>query len=419
MSETPDTHFAADERARLLNEVRAYLPGFLGSAARLGRAPIDVIDDLLGLQPSDLQRVTAVHVLLSEPVQRFVDALPHGLRRPATTTERPPVATQAVRGGIDWGATTRARAQRGWDQGVYVVRSAERKFETPENQALAWVLRELDAMSLRAVGTSDTSNRGGALGRIAETRAKLDATRRFGWLRAVEPARPTRRTLRRLAASRRSFYREDLRATWAVLERYVDPREEDLVELLTQRFFEPERDWQLFEIVVALRLARAFVGVGSPDPTGLLVGSVSSRRAFASYRLADGDVVSLWYQAWPPGGGRSEHGAARETHGVAAGASRPDLVITRRGPHPDAVVLELKATRHAGYLGSGLSQLLGYIAEWPARFGPAPAGWLVAPASQAFRDAPAGANAVWVVSADSVADAAVRRFVPQQLQSRR
>jgi hypothetical protein len=37
-----------------------------------------------------------------------------------------------------------------------------------------------------------------------------------------------------------------------------EPSEADLTDLLCQRYFEPERNWQLYELVVALRIARAF-----------------------------------------------------------------------------------------------------------------------------------------------------------------
>jgi hypothetical protein len=49
----------------------------------------------------------------------------------------------------------------------------------------------------------------------------------------------------------------------------------------------------------------------------------------------------------------------------------------------------MKASRSPGYLGSGLSQLLGYLAERPEMPGVAPRGWLVAPAAAPFSRADA------------------------------
>jgi hypothetical protein len=96
---------------------------------------------------------------------------------------------------------------------------------------------------------------------------------------------------------------------------------------------------------------------------------------------------------------------------VAAGGTRPDLIIQRTGAAPDCVVVELKATRSPSYLGEGLSQLLGYLHDRPEQLGPAPAGWVVAPASESFQSAAAGEGALWVLDAGAVGRAATDRFV--------
>lgn len=95
---------------------------------------------------------------------------------------------------------------------------------------------------------------------------------------------------------------------------------------------------------------------------------------------------------------------------LRAGASRPDLYIVRLGQAPDAAILELKASRSGSYLGSGLSQLLGYLKERPDAWTKDPSGWLVAPPSAAYRSADPSDEELWMVSSDDVAQAAVERF---------
>ncbi len=73
-------------------------------------------------------------------------------------------------------------------------------------------------------------------------------------------------------------------------------------------------------------------------------------------------------------------------------------------------MLELKATRSGSYLGSGLSQLLGYLKEWPDAWTTQPSGWLIAPASSAYIAAHPSEDELWIVSSDDVAGAAVERF---------
>jgi hypothetical protein len=239
----------------------------------------------------------------------------------------------------------------------------------------------------------------------------IQAARRHPWLRDVPPQRPDPSTLKRIAASRTLFYKLLLPEVLRAMRRWMDaPSPADITELLCTRYFEPSRTWQLFEIVVALRLARAFAETSAGKRRGRLLAG-TGRAPFAAYRLHGGAEIFLWYQAWPHSAGPSIQAAARQRHRIASGESRPDIVIERRGVSPTLVVLELKATRSPSYLGQGLSQLLSYAKERPALLNDPACAWLVAPASAAFEAAPQhSVEPLWVVDADSVAQAAVERF---------
>jgi hypothetical protein len=148
-----DADFNAAEREVYLGEIRSYLPAFLSSAATERPDLVGDVSELLNLTRGDLRRVIAVHVALSAQVREFIAALRQGLRSPITSSERPRIATQAVRGPIDWPATFQARAVSGWSEAVFVVRPALRVFDTPENRALAWLLGRLDLELARRVET--------------------------------------------------------------------------------------------------------------------------------------------------------------------------------------------------------------------------------------------------------------------------
>jgi len=76
----------------------------------------------------------------------------------------------------------------------------------------------------------------------------------------------------------------------------------------------------------------------------------------------------------------------------------------------DAVIVEIKATRHSAYLGDGLAQLFGYLKDRPALFTTQPSGWLVAPQSGAFAPADPEDSEMWAVDGDAIATAMVERF---------
>ena len=412
-----DTNFLPAERLGILAEVRDYLPGFLSTAVEEGLGVLSSLDALMNLHEADLNRVIAVHLALSPEVASFAESLPRGLRSPVTESQRPRVTTQAVRGPIDWGATIRTRSAAGNDPTLFVVRPARRIFNAPENQALLWTLLELDRRLRQARAAESAADSGVHddqwFVRVVRVRNVIATARRHAWLTDVDARRPSSATIRRLMRARRVFYRERLLDAYRLLARYAaTPSPADVTTLLTQRYFEPSQDWRLFEVAVALRLSRAFAAVGKPRPQRLLVGSEGSRRPFASFELPSGTLVALEYQSWPAGAGTSVHRETRLRHKIAAGANRPDIVITatRDGVLVDAVVLELKATRSPRYLADGISQLLAYLKDRPALLHGVPAGWLVAPASNAFHEAEATDTDIWVTTADAVAAAAVKRF---------
>jgi hypothetical protein len=401
----------------LVSEVRSYLPGFLGSATTLGSTPLQSLDRLMALREDDLNRVVAVHLALAEGIVDFVDGLREGLRRPLTSSVRPKITTQAVRGPIDWGDTLTRRALAGNDPSLFVVRPAARIFDTPENQALLWMIEALDR-ALRVARVADSPEDQGThdqrwFNRVVLMRSQLRAASRHVWLRGITPRRPDPRTLMRLGAARTRLYKQLLPHAIQTLVRYTEEATpKRITELLCQHYFEPERSWQLFELVVSLRLVRAFEAIGESLPRRLLVGSSRPEEPFAAFRLSDESTVSLLYQGWPQESGESGFNEARLRHGLKARSTRPDITIVRHrsGRVMDAAMLELKATTSPSYLATGLSQLLGYLKERPTLWRSDPSGWLVAPSSPAFRDAEPSGGPLWIVSADAIGAAAVARF---------
>lgn len=406
-----------EERQAFLSEIQNHLPAFLSAAASERVDPAGDVRELLNLSEQDLRRVIAVHVALSDQVANFVEGLRRGLRSPLTSSDRPLTVTQAVRGPIDWPATIRERASAGWNETTHMIRPARRMFDIPENRALVWLLDRLDAELRRAI-PAKTSARSGVhsanwLDRISEMRGTIQAGRRHHWLRDIPPGRASAGTLRSLAVSRSRFYRHAVPDVLETIRRCCEDTqsEQDITDLLCQRYFEPERDWQLFELVVALRIARAFSTRSVEKRRArLLVGT--GRAPYARYELADGDEVRLWYQSWPTDAGRSVHHEASDHYRIAAAHSRPDIVVQRHhdGQSVDAVLLELKASRSAATLGGGLLQMLAYLKDRPALFGRRPSAWLVAPPSSAFISKDPGNRELWAVDSDHVADAIVDRL---------
>jgi len=419
-----DTKLPPEVREELLEEIRGYLPAFLRKDASEQHDPVGDVKELLNLEERDLRRVVAVHACLDEAVLGFGDKLREGLRCPLTSSSRPAEVGQAVRGPVDWSATVARRSLEAGNATRYVVRSARRIYDIPENRALAWLLDRLRSACRKALdeepdpnAVHDAGRRTAWADRIRRLATQVEKARSTEWLRAVEPQPPNGRTMQRLRAARSSFYRDDLTAAARRMLALESPDESDLIAVLSERYFEPAATWTIFEICVALRLVREFAKAsGRPRRSRLLLGS--GRAAYARYLLEDGSEVSLIYQAWPRDAGESLLREAGKRHGMRIGESKPDLFIVRDGDAPDVLLLELKASFSPSYLKDGLAKLLGYLADRPGLWGRRPAGWLVAPVSDAFvESAPVEDGELWVVSADAVAPAAVARFAPGEASS--
>jgi hypothetical protein len=404
---TVDTALQEELRQVYLAEIQAWLPAFLSGSTVERLDPLAQVAELLAVSARDLRAVLAVHLLLHDDVERFVSSLTAGLRGPATSSSRPRQSSRAIAGGIDWAATVRARATGSPLEGAFITRPAVRLFDVPENRVLAWAVRELVRLSELASAATSSGGTAGWVGRLLSGEDVLGRARRTAWLRALPAQRPTMADVASLAVSRSYFYKVLLADAARVLRRFESPSVADVTALLTARWFEPSRDWQLFELAVLLRLHRAFAGVGQQRgvrPLG------HSRGPFATFALPEDVLVRLWYQSWPASSGPSEQLNAARRYSIKTGGSRPDIVIeVRTAQRSGALLLELKATRSGDYLGAGLLQLLAYLRDRPTLFRDEPrVAWLVAPAPAPFVSVEPEQRQLWVVDADDLADQAVK-----------
>lgn len=400
-----DRSLSPELRDELLSEVRGFLPAFLGAAVNERDNPVAAAAELLGLSLRDLRRVLAVHALLSEPVRSFVAALPEGVRRPIMASTRPRVAGRVVTSGIDWAGTIRHRATSSPTNPEWVTRPARRIFDLPENRALAWLIEELRGRvaSLRVPSTQSAS----WIREVQQAGATVAKAQKLAWLEGIPAEWPGDHVYERLRADRSGFYRTRVAPAARYLRRLLYlPTVQDIVDAICTRYFEPSQDWKLYEVAVLLRISRALAEVGTRRGAVRMLDV--SNQPFVTYEVSDDRLVSIWYQGWPPSSGESELRDAITYYGTGEGGNRPDVVVEIRvgGRATRLIVLELKASYAPAYLSSGFAQLLSYLRDRPTLTRAPASGWLVAP----YRDHAAldpGSRALWLVSADSAAEAIV------------
>ena len=414
MSRNIDSNLPESLHLELLDEVRQSLPAFLYKGASEQHDPVGDVRELLNLEEDALRKVLAVHQCLDKAVLRFGETCVNAMRHPITSTERPPEVSQVVRGPVDWGQTVRRRSLEAGNSSLHVIRAAERVYDVPENQTVAWLVETISARATVAgsePSDAEDDEQKGWFARIVALGVQMRLAGQAAWLSKVKPRRPDARTLQRLASARSAFYAQDVYDAASVVLKLESVDEDSLTEVLAKRYFRPTETWRLFEVAIALRLAHGFSKASAEKrKTRLLEGG--GRAPYARYVMSDGSEIRLCYQHWPAGaGGGSLRWTTAQRHGFKPGFSRPDLFIAKSEPNPDAAILELKATRSAGYLGQGLSQLLSYLGERPGLFTRLPAGWLVAPESGTYSEAEAESDKeLWVVGSENVAERAIQRF---------
>jgi hypothetical protein len=219
---------------------------------------------------------------------------------------------------------------------------------------------------------------------IASMRNAIIAMRKIHWMRDLNAEPPGRGAVKLLRASRHKFYACDILDIIELFDNALDnPSPESVTDLLAGRYFEPTRDWKRF-------------------------------------LLEDGhSEIRLWYQSWPVDAASTVIAPALMRYSIEADLStKPDIVIEKFDPETTSqgIVLELKATKRPRYLAEGFQQLLGYLSDRPEWLAQIPSGWLVAPDSDAFISVASDQLPIWVVSADSVASAAVSRFTSPPIQ---
>ncbi len=426
MSWSKDPNFSREQQDLLTKEVQNYLSYYLSKSSSVIPNPLANAAQLLNLPSKDLAYLVEVHFCLSPIVKEFLESLPQGMRRPVTVTDRPRVVSQQVAGPIDWGATMRLRAISGETDSYHVTRPALRIYDSPENRALRWAVEKLDRLFTGVIGADASSSEIGDAAwtkEVERRKTSLINALRVGWLQSVPLTlhRPDVHTRMRLEATRLPMYRTYLGNLLVGLDRYIYEQSNDAVaELIAKRYFRPNLNWQLFEVAIALGLAKKIADAGGKwSEANLLVGG-ASRRPFATFIWEDQSTIKLWYQRWPEADVSYSHlRAVMEHHALEGHGSRPDIVIERfsNGERVDLILLELKASNNHGTLAEGVLQLLGYLNDqrWMTcvpRKSNEPFAWLVGMTFEGqFPTAPKKeALDVWIVPDENILDEVFERI---------
>jgi hypothetical protein len=316
---------------------------------------------LLQMPAGDVRRLAQIHFVLSGAVERLLAGMPELSRRLSTVTRSEiEIADGRIRGPVRWGETYRRRVAAG-TRHLHVTAPAGRAFATPENELLAFALDAI-AEQGRATGWQERASRKWIGGVVARRVADAERWRQLRALADLPSGQPSAATIGRVRAGR---WRRTYAAVLDVVDlhrRFVRRMDRDEIQkAVEQHALVTSRDDVLRELCCAFETLDVLRRLGweAVEPEGV----VESSWIFRARR--DGVTLELSYQQTPRALARaSRYGAVQRSHGLHAGAMRPDLVLRLVGPDGERwLIVEVKGGDGAPveqYARAALRDLLAY-----------------------------------------------------------
>jgi hypothetical protein len=280
---------------------------------------------LLQLPEAHVLTLARLHFLLHDEVTALFRDLPALARRLTTTTahneER---GTDRVRGSINWPATLAARSATQLPN-LYVTSPAERAYQTPENELLVHVLRQIADLGSQS-GWEHAATPLGQQVRTVTADARRWMSNRM--LLQLDRRTPTPRSVARIRTGRARRRYERVLSVYELHERLISRlSRRALQSLIETSGLITRSDPTLFELVCTFRVIEALKETGwKVQPLHLLHGSLrlEARRG--------PDELTLWYQTTPSELRReSKYRATLEQHRFPEPSDlRPDLVLQKR-----------------------------------------------------------------------------------------
>jgi len=333
---------------------------------------------LLELSDRDVLAIARALFLLSPETQAFLDDVPELLRRlPTSSAQVEERSTERVRGLVRWPATLVAQRHSGMPN-LYVTAPAERAYDTPENELLAFLLSAITILGQETGWQRST----GAAAMLANARSD-EAARLLNsrMLSSLSQRQPTPRQLARVRSGRHC---RRFASAIALYDRYeelinhLDPP--SLKDAIENGALVVQPDDKLFEIYVFLLTLDWFRGQGWTLPgMHLYSGGLKETASLGERR------VDIHYQSVPSSlSTGSRYRAIGNAHGLRSSDLRPDLVLVEYGTPDRHLIVELKmgTTRSAvSSARAALLDLLSYDASFTDAVGE--------------QEGPAGLGVVW------------------------
>lgn len=372
MLDAEDNCWTSDDYRQVLESVEEHLWLFVQENAALHR-PRQIVGSLAQLSLRDVRLLQCVHFLLSPTVQKCLhEDCPLLLQRLAqsngsATTE----ARGAVKGNIDWNQTLKRRMSRGYaDPTLFVTRTPVKVYDLPEMQALKYLLTQITALCLEALGGIPPADQAQAFEEGQKWKRGLAGSYHFAntllkhvSLRNVQmPEKITDRMLQRVRCARNNRFQSVYHALTLFRNLFVRQQPEALRASFAEGVLKPLSQDTLYELYVLFQTMARLEKRGWQRDALRLVGS--GKGTIAHY-AQDGAAVGLYYQTLPAAfAGKSLYADLLRKHGIDPSLRRPDMVLEFHAGPRQYMLLEVKRTKNKSYIVDSLYKVFGYLKDF-------------------------------------------------------
>jgi hypothetical protein len=220
-----------------------------GRAARVERAQVDVA--------SDRALLLAHWAMSSKTLELWRYAISHKHELETILSARLTEGLRGIRGRLNAIQTVVRRRVTG-NAALFAYYEPRRSYNVGPNQLVAWILRKahLAAKSLSGGTPSPYSNMRDEALKLTYNARRLEAMKSLAQPTFIQSARLSASAIKQAARSRRSIYRR-AHETYELLRGIEDGSENAINAVLRETLIAPLKDWQTFELMTALGIARS------------------------------------------------------------------------------------------------------------------------------------------------------------------
>ena len=128
----------------LLEEIKEFLHLYFFKGS-ISNNPNKQIEDLFDLSKDDLDKLKAIHFLLSDEVKNLVEIMPTLMRNLSHSTRKETEEFRGqIKGQIDWNKTLKERMSQGFDdKSLFICQPPSKYYDLEENQLLKFILNKI------------------------------------------------------------------------------------------------------------------------------------------------------------------------------------------------------------------------------------------------------------------------------------